>query len=314
MSNFCGRLTGSLTALVTPFRDGAVDEAALVRLTERQIAAGTTGLVACGSTGEAPALTEAEHARVVSVVVAASAGRVPVIAGVGAPNTEQACQLAKNAAASGADALLCAPPAYIKPTQTGIIAHFSAVARASALPLVLYDIPGRCAVGLTDETILRMAETGCVVALKDASGDLSRPVRLKARLGNLITQLSGDDATVSGYLAMGGDGCISVTANVAPEHCALLHRAWQTGDFETFKTQTRLLAPLNHALFLESNPIPVKAALEWLALIRGEVRLPLTEAESLTVRELQRCITELNGADRVGHILPNQLASVYLAH
>jgi len=287
------RLRGALTALITPFRRGAIDETALGRLVERQIHAGTTGLVACGSTGEAPALSDTEHARVVAIVAEAAGGRVPVIAGCGGASTEQACTLARGANASGAQALLCAPPPYVKPSQAGLLAHVGAVGRAGRLPIVLYDIPGRCIVAYTDETILRLVDTLPVIALKDASGDLTRPLRLRGMLGERITQLTGDDATASGYRAMGGDGCISVTANVTPGLCVQLHAAWEAGDLQAFSRLTLTLAPLHHALFLETNPSPVKAALHLLGMSTGEIRLPLLEAQAATIRALARCIADL---------------------
>ena len=281
----CG-VGGSLTALTTPFRDTRVDWDALSRLSERQIDRGTAALIVCGSTGEAAALTQTEYARAVHAVVRATNRRVPVIAGCTAPSTSAAVALGIEAASAGADALLCAAPPYVKPTQEGIFAHLRAIAHATDLPVVLYDVPSRSGVPISDDTVARLRDAELIVGLKDATADLSRPPRLRARCGDAFMQWSGDDATAPAYRAMGGIGCISVTANVAPALCALLHRAWDNGDISRFATLRDLLDPLHAALFVESNPIPVKAALASLGLCSGEVRLPLTRATLATQERL----------------------------
>jgi 4-hydroxy-tetrahydrodipicolinate synthase len=265
---------GSLTALATPFRDTRVDWDALSRLSERQVDRGTAALIVCGSTGEAAALTQSEYARATYVVVEAAQRRVPVIAGCTAPSTSAAIALGVEAASAGADALLCAVPPYVKPTQEGIFAHIRAVAHATDLPVILYDVPSRSGVAISDETVARLRDAELIVGLKDATADVSRPTRLRARCGDAFMQWSGDDATAPAYRAMGGSGCISVTANVAPALCALLHRAWNNGELRRFAALRDLLDPL-HA---ESNPIPLKAALASLGLCTSEVRLPLTRA------------------------------------
>ena len=280
------RLGGSVTALATPFRDGAVDEAALAALCERQIARGTTALVLCGSTGEAPALRREEQAGVIGLAVTAAAGRVPVIAGCGAQSTRTAAELAELAAHGGATALLCAPPAYVKPTQEGLIGHMRAIAHAADLPVVLYDVPARVGVAIADDTVATLFERGLAIGIKDATADLARPPRLRAKCGPGLVQMSGDDATAAAYRAAGGDGCISVTANLAPALCALLHRAWDNGDLASFARARDLLAPVSDALFAESNPIPLKAALSMLDLATGEMRLPLTRASRATRERL----------------------------
>jgi 4-hydroxy-tetrahydrodipicolinate synthase len=265
---------GSLTALATPFRDTCVDWAALSRLSKRQIDRGTAALIM------------AEYARAVRTVVEAATGRVPVIAGCTALATSAAVALGIEAASSGADALLCAVPPYVKPTQEGIIAHIRAIAHATDLPVVLYDVPSRSGVAIADDTVARLHDAELIVGLKDATADLSRPTRLRARCGDAFTQWSGDDATAPAYRAMGGNGCISVTANVAPALCALLHRAWDKGDLGRFAVLRDLLDPLHAVLFKESNPIPVKAALASLGLCTDEVRLPLTRATLATQERL----------------------------
>ena len=276
-------VTGSVTALITPFRDGCVDGAVLATLCERQIRGGTAALVVCGSTGEAAALSPAEQGRVVAIAVEAAANRVPVIAGCSASATEGASVLAVSAARSGAAALLCAPPPYSRPTQEGIAAHVRAVAHAADLPVILYDVPGRIGVAIADETIAGLYESGLVMAIKDASSDLSRPVRLRALCGGELVQFSGDDATAAAHRAMGGQGCISVSANLVPTLCAHMHAAWNQVDLVEFARIRDLLAPLHEALFLESSPIPIKAALCMIGLCDGSLRLPLTRARNHTL-------------------------------
>lgn len=266
MHNSIAGVGGSLTALVTPFRDTRVDWNALSRLCERQIARGTAALIVCGSTGEAASLILSEYARAVNVVVETAASRVPVIAGCTALATTAAVALGIEAASAGADALLCAVPPYVKPTQDGIFAHIRAIAHATDLPVVLYDVPSRSGVAITDDTVARLHDAQLIVGLKDATADLSRPTRLRARCGVAFMQWNGDDATAPPHRAMGGNGCISVTANVTPALCALLHCAWDHGELGKFAALRNLLDPLHAALFKESNPIPVKAALASLGL------------------------------------------------
>jgi 4-hydroxy-tetrahydrodipicolinate synthase len=286
MRNIISGVGGSLTALATPFRDSRVDWDALARLSLRQIERGTAALIVCGSTGEAAALILSEYVRAVRTVADASAGRVPVIAGCTALATSAAVALGIEAASAGADALLCAVPPYVKPTQEGIIAHIRAIAHATDLPVVLYDVPSRSGVAIADDTVARLHDAELIVGLKDATADLSRPTRLRARCGDAFLQWSGDDATAPAHRAVGGIGCISVTANVTPALCALLHRAWDNGDRDRFATLRDLLDPLHAALFGESNPIPVKAALASLRLCTDEVRLPLTRAMLATQERL----------------------------
>jgi 4-hydroxy-tetrahydrodipicolinate synthase len=275
---------GSIVALATPFRAGAIDAEAVSHLCERQAQRGTAAIVVCGSTGEGAALSMDEQARMVVVAAEAVSGRVPVIAGCGAPATDAAVALAQSAVRAGAAALLCSPTPYVKPTQDGIIAHIRAVSRAAGRPVILYDVPGRAGVAIADETVARLFEGGLITAIKDATGDLSRPPRLRALCGAGLGQLSGDDATAAGYRAMGGHGCVSVTANIAPALCAQLQAAWDRGDLGSFARIRDLLAPLHESLFLESNPIPLKAALSVLRLCPGDLRLPLTRA-SLATRD-----------------------------
>ncbi len=298
------RAGGSAVALVTPFRDGQVDDDALAALCDRQVRGGTTALVVCGSTGEAAALSPAEQARVVAVAVEAASCRVPVIAGCNAPATEAATLLAAAAARNGAAALLCSPPPYSRPTQEGIASHVRAVAHAADLPVVLYDVPSRVGVAVADETVARLHGSGLVVAIKDAAGDLSRPARLRSLCGGELVQLAGDDTTAPAHRAMGGHGCISVSANLTPALCARMHAAWDRADLIEFARIRDLLAPLHRALFLESNPIPVKAALCMTGLCNGDLRLPLTRACSATLDALATLLPDLIRAEDEALWLP----------
>jgi 4-hydroxy-tetrahydrodipicolinate synthase len=286
-------LGGSMTALATPFIDGAIDEAAFVRMCQRQIARGTTALVVCGSTGEAAALSPEEQALLIRLAVTTASGQVPVIAGCGGLSTRSAAAVASLAAAAGAAGLLCAPTPYVKPSQEGIIAHMRTLAHISDLPLIIYDVPGRAGVAIKDETAATLFERGLTIGIKDATADLGRPPRLRALCGPEFIQVSGDDATAAAYRAAGGHGCISVTANIAPSLCASLHLSWDSGDLAAFARTRDLLAPLNDALFIESNPVPLKAALTMLNLTTGEVRLPLIRATESTTDRLSEILAQV---------------------
>lgn len=286
-------LGGSMTALATPFKDGQIDGLAFVSLCERQIERGTNALVVCGSTGEAAALNPEEQALLIRLAVTTARGQVPVIAGCGGPSTEAAAVIASLAATCGAAGLLCAPTPYVKPSQEGIIAHMRMLAHISDLPLVVYDVPRRVGVAIKDETVAALFERGLIIGIKDATADLSRPPRLQALCGADFVQMSGDDATAAAYRAAGGHGCISVTANLVPSLCASVHLSWDTGDLTSFAHIRDLLAPLHDALFTESNPVPLKAALAILDLATSEVRLPLIRATEATKDRLAGILTQL---------------------
>jgi 4-hydroxy-tetrahydrodipicolinate synthase len=286
-------LGGSMTALATPFKDGAIDEVAFVHLCERQIARGTTALVVCGSTGEAAALRPEEQAALLRLAVSTASGHIPVIAGCSGPSTDAAASIASLAAACGAAGLLCAPTPYVKPSQEGIIAHMRMLAHVSDLPLIIYDVPGRVGVAIKDETVATLFERGLAVGIKDATADLGRPPRLRALCGPDFMQVSGDDATAAAYRAAGGHGCISVTANLTPALCAALHLSWDSGDMASFARTRDLLAPLHDALFLESNPIPLKAGLAMLRLTSNELRLPLIRANKTTKERLADLLADI---------------------
>ena len=269
-------LEGVHTALVTPLRDGAVDEPALRELIERQISAGIDGLVPCGSTGESATLSHAEHRRVVELVVEAVAGRVPVIAGTGSNNTREAIELTLHARDAGADAALLISPYYNKPTQEGIVAHYTAIAEATGFPLVVYNIPGRTGSNILPETLAQLSDVEHVVGVKEACGDLDQIAHVVAACREGFAVLSGDDALVLPLIAVGGVGVISTSSNVAPGEMLSLTRAALAGDLETARGLHRRLLPLFDVLFCETNPIPVKAALALQGLVGEEIRLPLT--------------------------------------
>lgn len=282
---------GSITALITPFRNGVVDEAAFQSLVEWQIAEGTDGLVPCGTTGESPTLSHEEHNRVVSMCVEAAAGRVPVIAGAGSNSTNEAILLAKHAKESGAAAALSVTPYYNKPTQEGLYLHFKAIHDAVDIPIVIYNIPGRSVIDMSVETMARLAKLPNIVGVKDATNDLVRPVRTRLAAGPDFCQLSGEDATAVAFLANGGVGCISVTSNVAPGLCAALQDAWIAGDLAKVFVLRDRLAPLHDALFCETNPVPVKYAASLLGKCAPDARLPLapiSEAGKKRVEEAMK--------------------------
>ncbi|RVT87333.1 4-hydroxy-tetrahydrodipicolinate synthase [Rhodobacteraceae bacterium CCMM004] len=266
---------GSLPALVTPFHDGAVDFDTLKKLVEWQIAEGSNGIVPVGTTGESPTLTHDEHEQVVEAVVRTAAGRVPVIAGAGSNNTAEGIRLVRHAAEVGADAALVVTPYYNKPTQDGLIAHYTALHDAAEFPIVIYNIPGRSVVDMTPATMARLAELPRIVGVKDATGDITRVSHTRAACGPDFCQLSGEDASALGFNAHGGVGCISVTANVAPRLCAEFQAATLAGDYAgALELQDRLM-PLHTAIFLEPGLAGAKYGLSLLGRCRAEVRLPL---------------------------------------
>ena len=266
---------GSIPALITPFANGGVDEKAFQDLVDWQIKQGSHGVVPCGTTGESPTLTHEEDMRVTALCVEAAAGRVPVIAGTGSNNTEEAIQLTRAAKEAGADAVLVVTPYYNKPSQDGLYAHYKAIHDAVEIPIVIYNIPGRSIVDMSVETMARLAALPNIVGVKDATADLTRPAKTRAAIGPDFAQLSGEDATVVPFLAQGGHGCISVTCNVAPRACADLHEAWQRHDVETVQQINDRLMPLHEALFAEPSPGPVKYAASLLDLADNKLRLPL---------------------------------------
>ena len=274
---------GSLTALITPFRDGKVDEKAYQGLVEWQIDEGTDGVIPVGTTGESPTLSHGEHERVVEMCVEAAAGRIPVIAGTGSNSTAECVRLTEHAKTAGADAALIVTPYYNKPSQDGLYAHFKTVADAVDIPIIIYNIPPRSVIDMSTITMARLA-SDCpnIIGVKDATADLTRPLAMRQEIGEDFCMLSGEDATVMSFLANGGDGCISVTSNAAPRACAEMHDAWQAGDVKTAMAINARLFPLHSALFVEPNPVPVKYAASLLEKCTMDVRLPLTPANENT--------------------------------
>jgi 4-hydroxy-tetrahydrodipicolinate synthase len=280
---------GSIVALITPMReDGSLDEAAYSAFVEWQISQGTQGVVPVGTTGESPTLTHAEHQRAIEIAVEAAAGRVPVIAGAGSNSTAEAVSLVRHAKSRGADGVMVVTPYYNKPSQEGLYLHYMAVADAADLPLIIYNIPSRSVVDMSVETMARLARHPNIVGVKDATANLTRPLHTRRACGADFLQLSGEDHTVLAFMASGGHGCISVTANVAPRACADMHAAWREGRVaDAMSIQDRLLA-LHDAMFCESSPGPVKYAASLLGLTHEHCRLPLapiSEGARVRVRE-----------------------------
>ena len=268
-------IQGSIPALVTPFKDGALDLATLKKLVEWQIEQGSTGLVPVGTTGESPTLTHEEHEKVVEAVVEYAAGRVPVIAGAGSNNTAEGIRLIRHAEKVGADYALVVTPYYNKPTQAGLIAHFTALHDACNLPIVIYNIPGRSVVDMLPETMGALAKLPRIVGVKDATGKIERVSQQRFSCGPDFIQISGEDATALGFNAHGGVGCISVTANVAPKLCAEFQAATLRGDYKTALDYQDRLMPLHEAIFIEPGLAGAKYGLSLLGRCEEEVRLPL---------------------------------------
>lgn len=267
--------SGSMVALVTPFKNGEIDETALVDLVEFQIANGTEVICPCGTTGESATLSFEEHERVVEIVIRASAGRVPVMAGTGSNSTEEAIRLTRHAQRAGADACLLITPYYNRPTQEGLYLHFKKIAEQVDIPLVLYNVPSRTGVNMLPETVERLAQIKNIIGIKEASGMLPQISEIVRRCGDEFAVLSGDDVNTLPLMAVGGKGVISVTANIAPREVASLTKAAIAGQYDEARRIHLRLLPLHEAMFLQTNPIPVKTALGMMGKITPELRLPL---------------------------------------
>jgi 4-hydroxy-tetrahydrodipicolinate synthase len=279
---------GSFTALVTPFSNGSLDEKAFRGLVDWQIAEGTNGLVPVGTTGESPTLSHEEHKLVVEWCIEQAKGRVPVIAGSGSNSTREAIELSQHAQEAGADAVLVVTPYYNKPTQEGLYQHFKAINDAIGIPIIIYNIPMRSVIDMSVDTMTRLFELDHIAGVKDATANVARVSQQRAAMGEGFNQLSGEDATVLGFMAHGGHGCISVTSNVAPRLCAEFHEACLKGDYGTALRLHDKLMPLHAALFIETNPSPAKYALSVLDKCADTVRLPmvrLAEKTKIAVRE-----------------------------
>ena len=282
---------GSIVALITPMDGGKIDDKGFQDFVEWQIAQGTHALVPCGTTGESPTMTHDEHMRVTELCIETAASRVPVIAGTGSNSTSEAVTLTRHAHKAGAAAALVVTPYYNKPTQEGLYTHFKAVHDAADLPVIIYNIPGRSVVDMSHETMGRLAELPNIIGVKDATSDLVRPLRVRIDMGEDFCQLSGEDATAVPFLAHGGVGCISVTANIAPALCAELHEAWQKGDMDRVDVINRRLLPIHDAMFCETSPGPVKYAASLLGHCSAEMRLPLVEIAQSSKDQVAAALT-----------------------
>ena len=269
----------SYTALLNQFKDNKVDFDSYRKLIDFQIENGTHGLVPVGTTGESPTLSHDEHKKLVEVCIEQSNGRVPVIAGAGSNSTSEAVDFVKHACSAGADGLLVVTPYYNKPTQSGLLAHYNELIKHASKPIIIYDIPGRSVIQMTDETMAKLAEDQFIVGVKDATADLTRPTRLQNIIGDNFIQLSGEDGTALAYSAAGGHGCISVTANIAPNLLSRMHDAWKQGDINTAQEINKKLMPLHDALFCETSPGPLKYAASLLGICSSDARLPIVEIE-----------------------------------
>ncbi|MCS7215818.1 MAG: 4-hydroxy-tetrahydrodipicolinate synthase [Thermodesulfovibrio sp.] len=283
---------GSMVAIVTPFKKGKIDEKALEKLIEWHIKEGTHGIVPCGTTGEASTLDYEEHYRVIEITVKVVNKRIPVIAGTGSNSTDEAIMITKKAEKLGADAALVVTPYYNKPTQEGLYRHYKELADKTGLPLVLYNVPGRTSVNLLPQTVARIAEHPRVVGIKEATGDMKQVSEIIRLCGDKITVLSGDDFTNLTLLALGGKGAISVTANICPKEMAELFNSWERGDIENARKLHYQLEPINKAMFIETNPIPVKTALAMMGKIKEEFRLPLCEMSQSNKEKLAEVLRE----------------------
>ncbi|WP_028845000.1 4-hydroxy-tetrahydrodipicolinate synthase [Thermodesulfovibrio thiophilus] len=268
---------GSMVAIVTPFKNGKIDEKAFEHLIEWHIKEGTHGIVPCGTTGEASTLDYEEHYKVIEIAVKVVNKRIPVIVGTGSNSTEEAIMITKKAEQLGADAALIVTPYYNKPTQEGLYRHFKTIASSTGLPIILYNVPGRTSVNLLPSTVARLAEIPQIMGIKEATGDMKQVSEIIRLCGDKITVLSGDDFTNLTLLALGGKGAISVTANICPGDMAELFNAWERGDIAKARQLHYKLEPINKVMFIETNPIPVKTALSMIGKIAEEFRLPLCE-------------------------------------
>ncbi|NQU59545.1 MAG: 4-hydroxy-tetrahydrodipicolinate synthase [Rhodospirillales bacterium] len=283
---------GSMPALITPFKDGKVDETAFQSFVEWQVEEGSEGLVPCGTTGESPTLTHDEHMRVTEICIEAAAGKVPVIAGTGSNSTEEAIMLTQHAKMAGASGALVVMPYYNKPTQEGLYLHYKAINDACDIPILIYNIPGRSVVDMSVETMARLAKLPNIVGVKDATCDLARPIQTRLAIGKDFCLLTGEDGTTVPYLAAGGAGTISVTANIAPRMCSDLQKAWRDRDLDTVMDLQDRLMPLHQAMFSETSPGPVKYAAGLMGKCTGETRLPMTDISDANKKRVKDALVD----------------------
>tara|TARA_Y100001970_G_scaffold188898_1_gene229754 strand:- start:7140 stop:8012 length:873 start_codon:yes stop_codon:yes gene_type:complete len=285
---------GSIPAVITPFKNENVDYDSLYKIINFLIENKSNGLVPCGTTGESPTLSHDEHKKVIEETIKINDNRVPIIAGTGSNNTSEAIEFTKHAESVGANGALVVTPYYNKPTQKGLYEHFSSIANSVKLPIIIYNIPGRSIVDMSIETMIELSKINNIVGVKDATNDLFRPLLTNSRMKNKFCYLSGEDGTALAFLAQGGHGCISVTANVAPQLCSELHQAWREKNIIRAQEINLKLAELHNSLFLESSPGPVKYAASLLALCDSKTRLPLTEISDNTKIKISNCLKNLS--------------------
>ncbi len=284
--------SGSITALITPFKNGDIDKKAFQDFVQWQLGEGTHGLVPCGTTGESPTLSDSEYDLMTRLTLEVAKGKAPVIAGCGSNNTAHAVHLTQQAEKAGANGALHVVPYYNKPSQEGLYQHFKTIHDATGLPIVIYNIPGRSVANMTVETMARLAELPRIVGVKDATGDLSRPVKTRQKCGADFVQLSGNDDTVLAFLAQGGDGCISVVSNIAPALCSQMHTAWQKGDVALAQKLNEQIQPLVEVLFVETSPSPVKYAASLLGKCRNELRLPMVPVSKANEKHIKEALVQ----------------------
>ncbi len=285
--------TGSIPAVITPFHENKVDYVSLVKVLNYLIENGSHGLVPCGTTGESPTLSHEEHKKIIEETIRVADKRVPVIAGTGSNNTLEAIEYTDHAQSSGADAALIVTPYYNKPTQSGLYEHFKTIAEKTNIPIIIYNIPGRSIVDMTIETMIELSKIKNIIGVKDATNDLFRPLLTMKKMQNDFCYLSGEDGTALAYLAQGGHGCISVTANVAPKLCSEMHSAWKSSNILKAQEINLKLSSLHSSLFIESSPGPVKYAASLLGLCSDKTRLPLSEIKNDTKKLVKNCLEEL---------------------
>ena len=284
---------GSIPAVITPFLEDKVDYDSLTKVLTHLIDNGSHGLVPCGTTGESPTLSHDEHKKIIEETIRIADKRIPIIAGTGSNNTLEAIEYTNHAEDSGADAALIVTPYYNKPTQSGLYEHFKKIAEKTNIPIIIYNIPGRSIVDMTIETMIELSKIKNIIGVKDATNDLFRPLLTRKKMQNKFCYLSGEDGTALAYLAQGGHGCISVTANVAPKLCSEMHSAWQDGHISRAQEINLKLSSLHNALFIESSPGPVKFAASLLNLCNKNTRLPLSEIKDETKLIVKSCLQEL---------------------
>ena len=285
---------GSIPAVITPFKDHEVDYSSLEKIINHLIINGSNGLVPCGTTGESPTLSHEEHKKIIEETIRIADKRVPIIAGTGSNNTAEAIDYTKHAENSGADAALVVTPYYNKPTQQGLFVHFESIANSVKIPIIIYNIPGRSVVDMSITTMIELSKIENIIGVKDATNDLFRPLLTRAKMNSDFCYLSGEDGTALAFLAQGGHGCISVTANVAPKLCSDLHKAWRDKNIENALDINLKLAKLHNSLFLESSPGPVKYAASLIGLCTSQTRLPLFEISDATKNSVSDCLKDLS--------------------